>query len=82
MGNSIAILVGSALIAAAILLVFRWDMAAFGGEAYRLDRWTGHVVACSAPNQKRVDAAWAGVGLSYRCRELTPEEAKTGKIDE
>lgn len=49
MGNPVAILVGSALIAAAILVVFHWEftIAAGGvGGIYRLDRWTGHIIQC------------------------------------
>jgi hypothetical protein len=42
----IAIMIAGSLIAAAILLAFRWQITAATGVVYRLDRWTGHIVAC------------------------------------
>jgi hypothetical protein len=42
----IAVVIASALIALAILIVFRWQLGAATGVVYRLDRWTGHAVAC------------------------------------
>jgi hypothetical protein len=41
----VAILVGAVLIAAAILIVFRWEIASPG--VMRLDRWTGKIVLCN-----------------------------------
>jgi hypothetical protein len=47
MGSSRAIIIGAALIAAAILFVFRWEIITGGGYSpLRLDRWTGKVTAC------------------------------------
>jgi hypothetical protein len=60
MGNPLAILVGAALVAAAVAFTFRWSIAVgptnveatLGGQAlprigvYRLDRWTGQVAWC------------------------------------
>jgi hypothetical protein len=44
---SVAILCGSVLIAAAILVAFRWQIAASGGAiVYRLDRWSGNIAVC------------------------------------
>ena len=42
----IAVVIASTLIAIAILIVFRWQISAATGVVYRLDRWTGHAVAC------------------------------------
>lgn len=69
-----AIIIAGALIAAAILFAFRWDMAAFGGQAWRLDRWTGKIVGCNATNNRRLAADQLGVGLAYRCLELQDSE--------
>jgi hypothetical protein len=42
-----AILGGAALIAAAILFTFRWEVIVpTAGFVYRLDRWTGELVQC------------------------------------
>jgi hypothetical protein len=41
-----AIVIAGALIALAILSAFRWEISAATGVVYRLDRWTGHIVAC------------------------------------
>lgn len=41
-----SIVIGAAIIAAAILLVFRWEVAAGMGTAYRIDRWSGAVQHC------------------------------------
>ena len=47
MNTPLAIIIGAALIAAAILIVFRWEVAMPG--VIRLDRWTGSVVHCNVP---------------------------------
>jgi hypothetical protein len=44
MNNATAIVIGAVIIAAAILIVFRWQ---FDGGLL-LDRWTGTVVQCAA----------------------------------
>ena len=41
-----AIVIAAALIAAAILIVFRWEVSAATGVVYRIDRWTGHIAVC------------------------------------
>jgi hypothetical protein len=51
-----AVVIAGALIAIAMLIVFRWQISAATGVVYRLDRWTGHAIGCD---------------LSYRdCREV------------
>jgi hypothetical protein len=49
MGTPAAIIVGSVIIAAAILFVFRWEVLKFneGPGILRLDRWTGTAVLCT-----------------------------------
>jgi hypothetical protein len=47
MSMRLAIIIGAALIGAAILIVFRWEIV--GPGIMRLDRWTGDVVLCD-PN--------------------------------
>jgi hypothetical protein len=49
----LAIIIAGALVAAAIALTNRWEFypAPQGGLAYRLDRWTGRVVACGGSVQ-------------------------------
>jgi hypothetical protein len=42
-----AILGGAALIAAAVLFIFRWEIIGSGEAVYRVDRWTGQVVSCA-----------------------------------
>jgi hypothetical protein len=55
MSTPLAIVVGAALIAAAILVAFRWEIASPG--VMRLDRWTGAVVLCDvSPNQRPAKA--------------------------
>ena len=54
------ILAGAALIAAAIVYTFRWEIvtADHGGVAiavYRLDRWSGKVVRCNLTASRDVD---------------------------
>lgn len=48
MGNPLAVILGSVIIAAAILLAFRWNIIIAGpdGDVVRLDHWTGHLSAC------------------------------------
>jgi hypothetical protein len=43
MSNATAIVIGAVIIAAAILIVFRWQLVP---GAMLLDRWTGTVVPC------------------------------------
>jgi hypothetical protein len=44
MSNALAIIIGAAAIAAAILIVFRWQLVSPG--AMLQDRWTGEVILC------------------------------------
>jgi hypothetical protein len=52
MRTPIAIIAAGLLIAAAIVFVFRWQISAAANEGgvivYRLDRWTGEIIACIA----------------------------------
>ena len=54
MGQSTAIIIGAVLIAAAILFVFRYEMASPG--VMLLDRWTGSVVLCNVGNDRPTTA--------------------------
>jgi hypothetical protein len=76
-----AVLGGGALIALAIVFVFRWEIAAGTGGIYRIDRWTGRIVECNAPSQQRVDAASFGFGLPFRCADVTDDEVKQNKLN-
>jgi hypothetical protein len=51
MNNAVAIIVGAVVIAAAILIVFRWQIAS-PGATMLLDRWTGTVVVCDLIRQQ------------------------------
>jgi hypothetical protein len=42
----VAVVIAGTLIAIAILIAFRWQIAASTDVVYRLDRWTGNIVAC------------------------------------
>lgn len=48
MSIPVSILAAGAVIAAAILFAFRWEIVPVvgGGGALRLDRWTGAIVFC------------------------------------
>jgi hypothetical protein len=50
MSTPLAIVIGAALIAAAILIVFRWEIS-YGPGPIRLDRWTSSVVHCDFSGQ-------------------------------
>ncbi len=77
----VSILLAGALVGLAIAFTFRFEVAAFGGETYRLDRWTGVVVSCHAPNQSRLAGDQLGVGVTYRCTELTSGEIQKLSVD-
>jgi len=54
MDTSRAIIIGAAIIAAAVLFLFRWEIQPAVHDlgtslAYRLDRWTGTVTICHYP---------------------------------
>lgn len=76
-----SILAGATIIVLAILIAFHWQTAAFGGETYRLNRWTGTIEGCTTTNERRLGALEAGVGVTYRCGEPTATETQAGKID-
>jgi hypothetical protein len=46
MRAAVAVVIAGTLIAIAILVAFRWQITAAPGIVYRLDRWTGNIVAC------------------------------------
>jgi hypothetical protein len=70
MGRNIAIVAAAAIISAAMLFTFRWEVAVDGGTAVRLDRWTGAIVGCNAPNQMIVNAASLGLPVHFGVRRL------------
>jgi hypothetical protein len=78
---SFAIVLGAALIAVTLLFLFRWEISGVGGQAYRLDRWTGRITSCNVPSALQSDGHQLGFGFQLRCSSLTPTEAKTGVID-
>jgi hypothetical protein len=57
------------------------EVAANGGTAIRLDRWTGAIVGCNAPNQMIVNAASLGLPVHLRCSDVTQEEIKQGRVE-
>jgi hypothetical protein len=81
MGRNIAIVAAAAIISAAMLFTFRWEVAVDGGTAVRLDRWTGAIVGCNAPNQMIVNAASLGLPVHLRCSEITQDEIKQGRVE-
>jgi hypothetical protein len=75
---AVIVLVGAAIIGAAMLFVFRWEIAIGSGQVVRLDRWTGTVVACNvAP-----EAAWAAsednAVVELNCTAPTAPHATSG----
>jgi hypothetical protein len=42
----VAIVIAGLLIAGTILIAFRWQISAATGIVYRLDKWSGRIVAC------------------------------------
>ena len=53
---AIGIVAGAALIAAAVVFVFRWEMMAREGDLFQLDRWSGRIHVC------RVGTCWEYTG--------------------
>ncbi len=76
-----AIILAGALIAGAIVFIFRWEIGAGTGRVYRLDRWTGAVDECGAPSQIVADATNFGFGVQYRCVGLTADEIEQKKLN-
>ena len=53
MSSAKAIIIGAALIAVAILFVFRWQITATQDYGViRLDRWTGSVTGCAVADNR------------------------------
>ena len=51
MQNSIGAIIAAVVISVALLVLYRWELVASGdgmatNGVYRLDRWTGTIVAC------------------------------------
>ena len=65
MRTAIAILIGSAAIALAVLVTFHWDIKVNGqGSALRLNRWTGEATFC-IPDPQPGAASFAG--MKFKC---------------
>lgn len=52
MQNSIGAIIAAVVISVALMILYRWELVASGdgmatNGVYRLDRWTGTIVACS-----------------------------------
>lgn len=64
-GLPIAIVLGAALIALAILFIFRWEIVSPSpAVTHRLDRWTGKIVFCHVSGNLEMDCPvndWAPV---------------------
>jgi hypothetical protein len=72
MGNPTAIIVGSALIAGAILLTNHWQLLSTNSGSLeagvvRLDRWTGTVTVCGVDRFAAI-AAKTTVGTDLDCK--------------
>ena len=69
MGTRIAIIVGAALIAAAILLTNHWQMQPAGGgtDALRLNRWTGTIDLCMLDPKSIKEGASSLAGVQLAC---------------
>ena len=51
----VAIVLAGALIAASLLIVFRWQISAVPGFIYRLDTWAGTTIRCDLGIVGRID---------------------------
>jgi len=70
-----ASVLGSVILAGALVFTFRWELGATSKEVYRLDRWTGTVVQCGAASLPRARADLLGFPLEFSCTGLpTPGE--------
>jgi hypothetical protein len=69
MATPLAILIGSAIIATAIIFTFRWEIALGSGHppVVRLDRWTGTVTACNADPDMTRKASQNYTALDMDC---------------
>jgi hypothetical protein len=81
MERNISIVVGAAIIAAALVFIFRWEVTAAGSTMVRLDRWSGEMVGCNVENQMFVDANSLGLPVHYRGSDLTENEIQQNRID-
>lgn len=79
MKGSIAILMSGAIVATAVVFVFRWEVTAAGGVAYRLDRWTGQITSCAA-NHSVANAYASGFGVSVHCDPSSPPSQPSAKF--
>jgi hypothetical protein len=55
MQNPMGAIVAAVIISVALLVLYRWELVAAGtgmssNGVYRLDRWTGSIVACAQRN--------------------------------
>jgi len=77
MTTPVAIVVGAALLAAAVLFVFRWEIAAGPSTVpvVRLDRWTGSVTVCNASVDAAKEASESHTALEMSC--VAPAAHKT-----
>ena len=82
MERSISIIVGAAIIAAALVFIFRWEVTPAGSTMVRLDRWSGEMVGCNVENQLFVNANSLGLPAHYRCSDLTEDEIKQSRIEQ
>lgn len=62
-----AVLAAGVMIAVAILVAGRWEIASSNTEVYRLDRWTGAVVACGSDPADRAETVMGGHSASFQC---------------
>jgi hypothetical protein len=53
----IAILAGAALIALAILVVFRWEIVSGANGTLRLDRWSGRIAICGGVDKNTFETS-------------------------
>ena len=76
MKGSFAILLSGAIVATAVFCVFRWEVTAAAGVAYRLDRWTGQITSCVGSHPV-ANAYATGFGVSVHCdRSSDPTAGK------
>jgi hypothetical protein len=59
MNTPVAIVVAAVIVAVALLVAFRWEIATRPSypALFILDRWTGKVVACLPPPSDAIDQA-------------------------
>ena len=77
----IAVFLAGAMIALAIVFVFRWEMTAAGSAAYRLDRWTGEIAACNLGGPLASGPYHGGIWAPMRCSLPSPDQIKSNALD-